>query len=166
MRYLAGAAARKQGNPWAALLAYLKEAEDPTPAPRKLSEWQMYTLKKRDIINTIFDAEWPLSGRPSKDDLAFRAEIAKRLLAAEPDAYRHDLRQEIEDSHARDLQAYAAQLQLCPRTSDETQQKYVVFFLAEIISLNLLAARETTSHQLWSHFSTSSVNIRVTTSSF
>ena len=50
MRYLASTAARKEGNPWTGLLAYLKEAEAPTPAPRKLAEWQMYMLKKGDII--------------------------------------------------------------------------------------------------------------------
>ena len=90
----------------------------------------MYMLKKGDVIGTVYEAEWPLSGRPSKDHLAFRAEIAKRLLAAESDAYRHDLRQEVEDIHARDLQAYAAERQLCPRTSEETQQKYVALFLS------------------------------------
>lgn len=93
----------------------------------------MYMLKKGDVIGTVYEAEWPLSGRPSKDHLAFRAEIAKRLLAAESDAYRHDLRQEVEDIHARDLQAYAAERQLCPRTSEETQQKYVALFLSKVL---------------------------------
>ena len=94
-------------------------------------------VKNGETVATVFEAEWPLSGRSDKESLAFRAEIAKRLLAAESDAYRHDLRQEIEANHVRDLQAYAAERKFCPPTSDESQQMYVMFSLVPALLFNV-----------------------------
>ena len=122
---MANKAASKTHNPWEGLLSYLRERTNPAPAPRKLSDWQLYMIKKPLDVASVFEAEWPTLGRPDKDKLAVRTEISKRLLRAETETYRRELRDEVEQLHAQALEAYAEEVRLCAPSEADTQELYV-----------------------------------------
>ena len=124
---MANKAASKTHNPWEGLLSYLRERTNPAPAPRKLSDWQLYMVKKPLDVASVFEAEWPTLGRPDKDKLAVRTEISKRLLHAETETYRRELHDEVEQLHAEALEAYAKEVQLCVPSEEDTQALYVSY---------------------------------------
>ena len=82
-------------------------------------------LKKPLDVASVFEAEWPALGRPDKDKLAVRTEISRRLLHAETETYRRELREEVEQLHSQALEAYAKEVQLCVPSEEDTQQAYV-----------------------------------------
>ena len=93
-------------NPWKNVVTSLQAKPKADPMPRKLSVWQLYMRKKGDEINTVFQERWPLSDRPSKDALAFRAEIAREMIAGESEEYLQQLEEECQTLHAEDLEAH------------------------------------------------------------
>ena len=82
-------------------------------------------LKKPLEVASVFEAEWPALGRPDKDKLAVRTEISRRLLHAETDTFKRELREEVEHLHSQALEAYAKEVQLCPPSEADTQELYV-----------------------------------------
>ena len=62
--------------------------------------------QKSDIIDPIFEERWPSAGRPDKDKLAFRSEIARELLAQEDSTTHEELKKECELRHEEDMAMY------------------------------------------------------------
>ena len=128
MRYLATIARRKHDNPWEPLVSLLRETADPRPPPRKLALFQMYMMKKPEEIAAAVEERWLTTGLREEDKFAFRAQVARELLAAESSTYQADLRAELEEEHVRSTQAFEKEQDLrlhTVKTSGESQAEYV-----------------------------------------
>ncbi|KAL1939361.1 hypothetical protein VTO73DRAFT_9917, partial [Trametes versicolor] len=73
MRYRRTVFLRDNQNPWAPLLAALRERANPLPPSRGRSLWQLYMSKKPDEIAAVFDERWPDAGLNASDALALRS---------------------------------------------------------------------------------------------
>ena len=121
MRYRAVAAARKENNPWAGVVAALHAHTNPSPAPRKLPAWQLYMGKKGDLIDQTFATRYGDVEVEPNYRLAFRAAIARELLDAESDDYKQEIQKECDAMHDDDVKQYEAQFHgLTTTPSDET----------------------------------------------
>lgn len=100
MRYRRTVFLRDNQNPWAPLLAALRERANPLPPSRGRSLWQLYMSKKPDEIAAVFDERWPDAGLNASDALALRSKIARELLNKETEEYRAELKAELAAEHA------------------------------------------------------------------
>jgi len=79
-------------------------------------------------VSDEFDATWSTSGKDQSYALAFRCDIAKALLAAEPDDVQDRLEQEAVEQHKKALAAHNLALLAKPSDDPEHQQQYVPIF--------------------------------------
>ncbi len=122
MRYRAVAASRKEKNPWTKIVNELLAQFDTSTAPRKLPLWQHYMGKQGERIDAKFRETWPAAGLGEKDKLAFRGGIARELLELESDEYRKSLQDDLDATHARELEEYERSEKAADPTDEELRQ--------------------------------------------
>ncbi|KAH9855414.1 hypothetical protein C2E23DRAFT_882800 [Lenzites betulinus] len=99
MRHLRNNYLRPRDNIWAPLLQELRERAHPPAPPRMLADWQLYMSKKTDEIQEAFDDRWTTAGLGPDHVLAYRAQIARELLAQESAEFKTSLVDELKAMH-------------------------------------------------------------------
>lgn len=74
-------------------------------------------------VSNKFDTTWPAKGKDKSFALAFRCDVAKTLLAAEPDEVQERLAQEAIEQHKKALETHKLALQAKPSDDPEDQQQ-------------------------------------------
>ncbi|KAJ8481556.1 hypothetical protein ONZ45_g15276 [Pleurotus djamor] len=84
---------------WIPFLSMLREhCKDP---PHRLRDFQYYMRHPtyKPVVNAAFDEQWPAANRDKAQSLAFRCEIAAKLLSGEPEEVRKRLKEEAEQEY-------------------------------------------------------------------
>ena len=76
-------------------------------------------------VSDEFDATWPTAGKDQSYALSFQCDVARALLAAEPDEVRDKLEQETTEQHKKALQEHNLAVQAKLSDNPEHQQQYV-----------------------------------------
>ena len=74
-------------------------------------------------VSNEFDMTWPAEGKDKSFALAFRCDVAKTLLAAEPDEVQERLAQEAIEQHKKALETHKLALQAKPSDNPKDQQQ-------------------------------------------
>jgi hypothetical protein len=108
-------------NPWA---AWLKRLRTPTTAaPKRLSDWQFY-MQHDDFKDRVTAAyEIRKEGVAEKDLLNKRGEVARELLAAEPQEVRNRILREIEEEHAALREKHEDAVEGLPAIDEEGREE-------------------------------------------
>ncbi|KAJ6631638.1 hypothetical protein B0H10DRAFT_2207261 [Mycena sp. CBHHK59/15] len=111
------------GNPYFEHLSRMRRQND-EPPPKWLADYQFY-LQHPDYkggVNEQFGEEGG-DDLPRGKKLALRCDIAKRLLAAEPEEVRESLKAEVEEAHEQELQEYEDVEEGLPSVDPKVQQE-------------------------------------------
>ncbi|KAJ6631805.1 hypothetical protein B0H10DRAFT_2206221 [Mycena sp. CBHHK59/15] len=111
------------GNPYFEHLSRMRRQND-EPPPKRFADYQFY-LQHPDYkggVNEQF-AEEGGDDLPHGKKLALRCDIAKRLLAAEPEEVRESLKAEAEEAHEQELQEYEDAEEGLPSVDPKVQQE-------------------------------------------
>ncbi|KAF8171736.1 hypothetical protein K438DRAFT_1773036 [Mycena galopus ATCC 62051] len=111
-------------NVYLPFLAQLRRPEG--KPPKRLPDFQFYMQHAdfKDAVNNAFEAG--SADVPKNKKLAYRCDLARSMLAAEPDEVRARIRKEAEEEHAEDLAGWEEADEGFPAMEPEGQAEYVV----------------------------------------
>jgi hypothetical protein len=90
-----------------------------TAAPKRLADYQFY-MQHQDFKSKVTDAFEERKGTlPAKQHMKLRAEIARELLAAEPQEVRERIKEEAEEEHKAQSDKHEDALEGLPALDEE-----------------------------------------------
>ncbi|KAJ6489835.1 hypothetical protein C8R45DRAFT_1096821 [Mycena sanguinolenta] len=123
-----------QGNPFFHQLKEMRQKND-EPAPKRLADYQYYLQHPdhKDAIEVRFQDKY--AEEPRKNHLALHCQLAREMLAAEPEDVRARLKEECEEAHQAELAEWKEADQGWPSADPKVQKQCREQFLPIIAPL-------------------------------
>lgn len=110
-------------NPYFQYLAQEMRTREHHTAPKRQTDYQFYMrhLDFKDQVAERFEADH--AHEPRKQHLSLRCQLAREMLAEEPEEVRERVHKECDEAHAREMKEYEEEDEGLPSPDPEVQQE-------------------------------------------